>query len=212
MGSIPSRREVLTTDASLAGWGAVWQCRAAQGSWAGQQREQHINVLELWAVLHALQHFLPVLAGRHVFIRTDNTAVVYHINHQGTTRSLPSLRLTQRLLSWAYPRLLSLSAIHLPGVRNTAADFLSWRRPHPSEWRLHPEVVQIIWHYYGRAGVDIFASQATTHCPLWFSLGESTRTHWPTSGHGSSSTPSHRSHLYYPPWTGSSGGITEYFW
>ena len=41
MGSIPSRREVLTTDASVAGWGAVWQCRAAQGSWAGQQREQH---------------------------------------------------------------------------------------------------------------------------------------------------------------------------
>ena len=61
-----------------------------------------------------------------------------------------------------------------PGVRNTAADFLSQRRPHPSEWRLHPEVVQIIWHYYGRAEMDIFASQATTHCPLWFSLGEST--------------------------------------
>ena len=61
LGSIPSRREVVTTDASLARWGAVWQCRAAQGSWDTQQGEQHINVLELWAVVLALKHFLTLI-------------------------------------------------------------------------------------------------------------------------------------------------------
>ncbi|KAL0168440.1 hypothetical protein M9458_036662, partial [Cirrhinus mrigala] len=29
------------------------------------------------------KHFLPDLRDRHVLVRTDNTAVVYYINHQG---------------------------------------------------------------------------------------------------------------------------------
>ena len=40
------------------------------------------------------------------------------------------------------------------------------------EWRLHPEVVEAIWSKYGTAEVDLFASETTTHCPLWFSLSE----------------------------------------
>ena len=36
MGSIASRRETVTTDASLSGWGAVWQNRPAQGLWPAQ--------------------------------------------------------------------------------------------------------------------------------------------------------------------------------
>ena len=31
-----------------------------------------------------------------------------------------------------------------------------------------------VWQCRAAQGIDIFASQATTHCPLWFSLGEST--------------------------------------
>ena len=41
LGSIPSRREVVATDASLAGWGAVWQCRTVRGLWSPWQQEQH---------------------------------------------------------------------------------------------------------------------------------------------------------------------------
>lgn len=174
MHSIPSRREVVTTDASLTGWGAVWQHRSVRGSWSPRQQGWHINMLELTAVLLALRHFLPVLVGRHVLIRTDNTAVVYHINHQGSTRSRRCLRVVQRLLPWALAHMLSLRAMHIPGVRNTAADFLSRRRPHPGEWMLHPEVMRQIWSRYGKASVDLFASQASTQCPLWFSLAEPT--------------------------------------
>ena len=38
------------------------------------------------------------------------------------------------------------------------------------EWRLHPEVVELLWKNFGRAEVDLFASKETSHCPLWFSL------------------------------------------
>lgn len=173
MGVVVSQREVVTTDASPTGWGALWQHMAAQGQWSLPERDLHINVLELRAVHLALMYFLPYLRGRHVLIRSDNTATVYHINHQGGTRSAELLRAARRLLLWAAPRLSSLRAVYLPGFRNQFADSLSRQLCPPGEWRLHPEVVEMIWARFGVADVDLFASRATTHCPLWFSLAES---------------------------------------
>lgn len=172
LGSLPSRREVVFTDASSMGWGATWQGRMAQGTWSPEQCREHINVLEMMAVYLALRHYLPVLRGRHVLVRSDNTAVVYHINHMGGTRSLRLLQWTQRLLTWAASEFASLRAAHVPGTQNMVADFLSRRTPLPGEWRLHPEVVERIWETYGRAEVDLFASSETTNCPLWFSLAD----------------------------------------
>ena len=42
------------------------------------------------------------------------------------------------------------------------------------EWRLHPEVVEKIWGLFGKGEVDFFASEESTHCPLWFSWTEVT--------------------------------------
>ncbi|KAL2100509.1 hypothetical protein ACEWY4_004903 [Coilia grayii] len=48
---------------------------------------QHwLNDLRLDPALHGhklVKHFLPDLVGRHVLVRTDNSMVVYYINHQG---------------------------------------------------------------------------------------------------------------------------------
>lgn len=170
MGSIVFRRETITTDASLTGWGAVWQSRTAQGLWSVQDRSLHVNVLELRAVHRALQSFLPFLRGRHVLIRSDNVSTVSHINHQGGTRSAQLLQASQDLLLWAAPCLASLRAMYLPRERNLVADFLSRYKPLPGEWRLHPEVVHDIWDLFGRAEVDLFATEESAHCPLWFSL------------------------------------------
>lgn len=170
MGLVICRREVVTTDACSTGWGAVWQHRTAQGRWAVKDGSDHINVLELRAVHLALRRFLPYLRGRHVLIRSDNTSTVYHINHQGGTRSLRLLKVSQDLLTWAAPRLCTLRAVYLPGEDNQIADYLSRQKPPPGEWYLHPEVVQRIWSLFGQAEVDLFASEGSTHCPLWFSL------------------------------------------
>lgn len=173
LGSPPSRREVVHTDASLQGWGATWQGCTVQGLWSLALRGDHINVLEMMAVQLALRHFLPVLQDRHVLVRSDNTTVVHHINHLGGTRSWRLVALSRELLTWAAPRFLSLRAAHIPGTVNVVADFLSRQQPQPGEWRLHPEVVERIWRLFGRAEVDLFASRVNTHCPLWFSLAES---------------------------------------
>ncbi|XP_052449323.1 uncharacterized protein LOC128011199 [Carassius gibelio] len=170
LGNIPARRMVVTTDASLKGWGAVWQGRSVRGSWMFPWTMEHINVLELRAIYLSLRHLIPFLQDRHVLVRTDNMSAVYYINHQGGTRSLRCLQETRRLLFWAHPRLASLRAIYIPGKVNRAADLLSRTGPLPGEWRLHPEVVHLIWTRFGRAHTDLFASAETTHCKMWFSL------------------------------------------
>ncbi len=68
------RRKMLTTDASLTGWGAVLDGRPAQGIWRGHLLEWHINCLEMMALFRALKYFLQQLRGYHVLVRVDNTA------------------------------------------------------------------------------------------------------------------------------------------
>ena len=122
-------------------------------------------------MLHVSRLGLKVNVAKSCLVPT-NRAVVSQINHQGGTKSAQLLQVSQRLLTWATPHLLSLRAMWLPGDRNQVADFLSRRKPPPGEWRLHPEVVELIWGVFGRAEVDLFASRASTYCPLWFSWME----------------------------------------
>ncbi len=74
-----SRHTVVTTDASSTGWGATCNGQAASGLWTGPRLLWHINCLELWAVHLALRQFRPLLLGKHVLVRTDNTAAVSYI-------------------------------------------------------------------------------------------------------------------------------------
>ncbi len=166
----PCRRVMLATDASLTGWGAVMSGHPARGLWSGRHLTWHINCREMLAVFRALKHFLPDLRDRHVLVHTDNTAVVFYINHQGGLRSRPLYKLAHQILVWSQDKLLSLRAVHIPGYLNMGADILSRQGPRPGEWMLHPEVVKQIWRVFGQAQVDFFATRQTSHCPLWFSL------------------------------------------
>ncbi|KAL0159087.1 hypothetical protein M9458_047163, partial [Cirrhinus mrigala] len=144
----PCRRVTLATDASLTGWDAVMSGHPARGLWSGRHLTWHINCLEMLAVFRALKHFLPDLIGYHVLVRTDNTAVVYYINHQGGLRSRPLYKLAHQILVWSQGKLLSLRAVHVPGHLNMGADVLSRQGPRPGEWMLHPEVVKQIWRVF----------------------------------------------------------------
>ncbi len=169
MGAI-HRRHMIMTDASMTGWGAVFEGRPASGEWKEEFLFWHINCLELRAVFLALKYFLPVLGGYHIIVRMDNMAVVSHINRQGGSRTRTLDRLARHLLLWSQDKFLSLRAVHLPGVLNLAADFLSRQKLKPGEWMLNRQTVSQIWDLFGKAEVDLFASQESSQCPLWFSL------------------------------------------
>ncbi|KAL0201658.1 hypothetical protein M9458_004845, partial [Cirrhinus mrigala] len=168
----PPEHLVVYTDASSTGWGAVCNGQAASGSWTGPRLQWHINCLELLAVLLALRRFRPMLRHKHVLVRTDSTATVAYINHQGGLRSRRMSQLARHLLLWSQKWLKSLRAVHIPGELNRAADQLSWQSTHPGEWRLHPQVVQLIWSHFGEAQIDLFASPESSHCQLFYSLSE----------------------------------------
>ena len=57
---------MLTTDASLLGWGAVHQKITTGGHWAVEESKFHINVLELMAILFGLKSLLPEIANSHI--------------------------------------------------------------------------------------------------------------------------------------------------
>ena len=163
-------RKVVTTDASLTGWGATHEGRSINGLWDVHMRTLHINRLELMAVWLALRHFLPVLRGHHVLVRTDNTTVVAYVNKQGGLRSLHMHTLAHRLILWSSTRLLSLKATHVPGVLNLGADLLSRGNPRYGDWTLHSDVMAQIWLRNGQAKVDLFASGENAQCSMFFSL------------------------------------------
>ncbi len=103
-----SRHVVVTTDASSTGWGATCNGQAASGLWTGPRLLWHINCLELLAVHLALRQFRPLLLGKHVLVRTDNTAAVSYINRMGGIRSRRMSQLARHLLLWSHTRLKSL--------------------------------------------------------------------------------------------------------
>lgn len=84
---MPEPLVVLAMDASCWGWGAQLGTLQAQGRWSGTEQALHINCLEMLAVTKGMHSFLPVLAGRTVFVLTDNVATVFYINRQGGTQS-----------------------------------------------------------------------------------------------------------------------------
>ncbi len=98
----------------------------------------------------------------HIIVRTDNMAVVSHINRQGGSRSRTLDRLARRLLLWSQYKFLPLRAVHVPGILNLAADFLSRQKLKPGEWMLNHQTVSQIWDLFGKAEVDLFASQESS--------------------------------------------------
>ncbi|XP_052473657.1 uncharacterized protein LOC128030230 [Carassius gibelio] len=163
-------RKVVTTDASLTGWGATQEGRTVNGLWPSRLRSAHINYLELMAIWKALNYFLPRLQGHHVLVRCDNTTTVAYINRQGGVRSSKLHALAYKLLVWSAQVFLSLRATHVPGLLNRGADLLSRGNPIYGDWRLHPQIVDMLWMRFGQATVDLFASRENYHCPMFFSL------------------------------------------
>lgn len=95
---INQAQKVVTTDASLAGWGATRKGRTMNDTWGPLMQFVHINCLELLVVLLALKHLLSFLKGHHVLVRTDITTVEPYINQKGGLCSRHLHMYAQRLI------------------------------------------------------------------------------------------------------------------
>ncbi|XDV38527.1 hypothetical protein PO909_007906 [Leuciscus waleckii] len=153
MGAV-SHRKVISTEASNLGWGALFEGKPVFGLWSDQEKCLHINCLEIIVIKNALKRFLPHIRDHHVLVRSDNMSMVSYVNRQGGVRSR------------------NLGAVHVPGHLNVGPDRLSRDNIPPGEWFLHPQTVQLLWHLFGRAEVNLFGSKDNAHCPMFFSKSE----------------------------------------
>ena len=101
-------RQLVYTDASSLGWDADDGGCGVNGVWTSWWLCQHINVLELRAVLLALHHCLPRLRSHHVIVHTDSTVTAAYINRQGGLGSPALCKFATILWQWAHPHFLSL--------------------------------------------------------------------------------------------------------
>ncbi|XP_021363608.1 uncharacterized protein LOC110456894 [Mizuhopecten yessoensis] len=135
----------LYTDASKTGWGAYLNGQARSGSWTGDHLSEHINVLEMRAVLLAIQDLRSYLQDQVISVATDNLTVVAYLQKQGGTRSHVLCVLVIRILLLCQEWCLTIQVKHLPGRLNVLADTLSRRlQPVLTEWQLDPSIFRAI--------------------------------------------------------------------
>ena len=160
----------LFSDASRRGWGAHLQELVASGVWTDDERNLHINLLELRAVLLALLAFQDRLMGHRVALMSDNTTVVAYVNKQGGTVSSSLYLLVRQVLTWAESHSVVLVGRYVPGRRNVLADQLSRQdQVVPTEWTLHSRVLQAVFEIWGTPMVDLFATALNRRLPVYCS-------------------------------------------
>ncbi|KAK6215417.1 putative gag-pol poly protein [Colletotrichum tabaci] len=130
-------RIVLTTDASIRGWGSTLGqikndkrvvARYESGIWRGPELKYDAGKLEMRGVLMSLKRLRNYLFGINFLLETDARVLVAQIN--GAANDLPSAMMT-RWLAWI--RLFDFEIKHIDGKKNTAADGLSRKPPGPSD-------------------------------------------------------------------------------
>jgi hypothetical protein len=77
---LPSSKSNLFTDASNLGWGAYLDGLPVSGVWTPDLQKEHINFLEMKAVL-ALSHFQSLLQNKSLVLASDNTTAIAYLQN-----------------------------------------------------------------------------------------------------------------------------------
>ena len=161
---------IMRTDASGIGYGAVMNDIATQGLWSEEERRDHINVLEIRAVLLGLQSLCKSLSQCHIRAEVDNMTAVSYINNMGGTHSALCNEITRELILWCKSRNIWISACHIPGVDNTTADSYSRKLSVHTEWMLNKTEFKKLCDKFGTPDIDLFAARTNFLLPMYMSL------------------------------------------
>ena len=167
----PAPDLIITTDASLKGWGAACQGVHTRRLWTGEESLLHINALELKAALFALRAFSNNRKKLNVHLRMDNRTAVAYLLKMGGTRSQVLVGIAQELWKYALRKEISLTAEYLPGDMNHEADWQSRHFRDLSNWKLNPKVFQTLDQLWGPLTIDLFADRMNSQLPnfvSWF--------------------------------------------
>ena len=163
---IPEPSLTIETDASKLGWGAVMGNQKAQGRWTAKQSENHNNYLELLGIQEALAALAGKLRNIHIKILTDNTTAMSIINHMGSQKHLHLDQIAKNIWNWCIYRRITITAAHIPGVKNTEADAQSRKFRDMSDWQLERNTFLSI---NKKLSPDLVASSWNHQLPRFYS-------------------------------------------
>jgi hypothetical protein len=114
----------LNTDASDVGMGAVLGKKWFSVKLSREQALMSINIREMLAVTTAILTWQHDLASHGVIIACDNEAIVAVLD-KGRSKNQTIFDLVRVVYLTAAKRAITVSAVHVPGLQNPAADALS---------------------------------------------------------------------------------------
>ena len=150
--------KIIYTDASKAGWGISSENETNGGRWEPQEKELHINVLELKAIGIGIKSFYKT-EHKHLRLMSDNATAIAYINNMGGVKSKECNTVTREIWEWCIKRNLWISAAYIPGKSNITADKASRKFNDAIEWKLDTNVFNNITQKLGRPTIDLFASK-----------------------------------------------------
>ena len=162
----------LITDASSEGWGAVYGDEKTGGRWSEEELDDHINVLELRAILLGLQSFFKDKKDIEILIKSDNTTAISYINRMGGSKSSECEVMAKSIWNFCEENEIWIKATYIPGKENIEADFMSRNFTDNTEWTLNPHIFDIICETWGTPEVDMFASRVNHKVDTYVSWGK----------------------------------------
>ncbi len=159
---------VMYTDSSLTGWGGIYNDRQTKGTWDASKQVLHINELELMAVLLTLQSLCND-ENIHILLRCDNTTAVAYINNHGGCRGTRSHQIAKDIWQFCERRKINIFASYIHTSVNFRADALSREVRDMSDFMLDKEVFKYLCNTFFCPTVDIFASNHTNQCDIFYS-------------------------------------------
>jgi hypothetical protein len=114
----------LYTDASNIGFGGLFRKHWFAIKWPTDWLKYHITIREFFPIVVAIQLWGNALSNKCVTFFTDNSGVVHIINKQ-SSKDPTIMKLVRKfdVLTLQFNNLFK--AVHIPGIKNTAADHLS---------------------------------------------------------------------------------------
>ena len=107
-----------------------------------------------------MQCFETKISNKHARLLLDNSTAVACINNMGTSHSVTCNQMAFSIWLWCRDSNVWVSAAHIPGKENTAADAESRKINLDAEWKLDKAVLeQALAQLQASPSIDLFASR-----------------------------------------------------
>jgi len=159
----------IFSDASLKGWGAFCRDQSISGVWNSEERNLHINQLELLAAYYGLRSFANSIENCQILLKIDNTCALHYINRMGSIKFTHLHSVTEKIWNFASDRKLWLKASYISSSENVMADYASRNINLETEWTLSSNAFLEITTEFGLPEIDLFASYNNAKCSIFAS-------------------------------------------